>query len=350
MREKNFELDTVFIYNLTLDLDSQVLSAAHDWVEAIADQVQTVYVYATKVGRHNLPGNVYIIETGGGSWRRRRRALTILFGSLAKLAKVRKTAGVFHHMSSRTGAILGLPIRFLGVKQALWYSHSYASISMRIATIFIDVLVTSAPGATPSRSRKIRYVGHGIKKSLFRLVETSPRDGVISIGRIVEVKNLDNIINSLALSNYNSTKLYFIGPLALSNAVYIDYLKKLSQERSVILEVQAGVPRPSLEKVLNTKCLVYSGTPLSVDKAVIEAAMCGCFPVTMSTSVQAQTGMDKIWLEILGKIPSCIEEQINILMDLDKGKETSLRRKISQFSAELNDVTETTRRIISFLR
>ena len=55
------------IYNLETNLDSNVLAAAHDWVESFAKHVDQVVVYSTHVGRIDLPANVIVHEIGGGS-------------------------------------------------------------------------------------------------------------------------------------------------------------------------------------------------------------------------------------------------------------------------------------------
>lgn len=350
MSFKRKQVDTVFIYNLILDLDSQVLSASHDWVYSIAEQVNSVFVYTTKVGKYDLPAHVTVTEIGGGNWYKRIRAVLILISSLKEIIKYRRSCGVFHHMSSRTAAILGLPIRILGIRQAFWYSHSHASPSMRIATIFTNVLVTSTPGAAPSNSRKVLYVGHGINSRLFSLEGSLSRNGIVSIGRLVPVKNLENILNALADSKYRNTKLTFIGPAEQSNAGYAKYLLNRAEEKSVNLQIKSGVPRPMLKSFLNTQHLVYSGTPASVDKAVIEAAMCGCFPVSSNTAVLIQTGMAKIWQDLCGQSPDNIESQIDYLMNLDEIEIVDLRMKISRISAEMNDVSAVTRKILDSLR
>ena len=76
-------MKTLIIYNLETDLDSQVLAAAHDWVEAFAAQVDKVFVYSTHVGQTNLPANVVVKELGGGSFLKRLVGLFRLYKSFA---------------------------------------------------------------------------------------------------------------------------------------------------------------------------------------------------------------------------------------------------------------------------
>ena len=117
-------MKTLIIYNLETDLDSQVLAAAHDWVEAFAAQVDKVFVYSTHVGRTNLPANVVVKELGGGSFLKRLVGLFRLYKSFAIALKHQSSVCMFHHMSPRTLLFVGPLYKIAGIKQGLWYSHS----------------------------------------------------------------------------------------------------------------------------------------------------------------------------------------------------------------------------------
>mgnify|MGYP000889057599 FL=1 len=108
-------MKTLIIYNLETDLDSQVLAAAHDWVEAFAAQVDKVFVYSTHVGRTKLPANVVVKELGGGSFLKRVAGLFKLYKSFATSLKHRSSVCVFHHMSPRTLLIVGPLYKIAGI-------------------------------------------------------------------------------------------------------------------------------------------------------------------------------------------------------------------------------------------
>ena len=223
-------MKTLIIYNLETDLDSQVLAAAHDWVEAFAAQVDKVFVYSTHVGRTNLPANVVVKELGGGSFLKRLVGLFRLYKSFAISLKHRSNVCVFHHMSPRTLLIVGPLYKIAGIKQGLWYSHSKKSPSLKYSQVFAHRIFTSTPSAIPISNSRVRYVGHGIKsQSLLDALNSSTkkREGILALGRIVPVKNIELVISAISKSKYKDLQLTCIGP-HLSESEYVKSLTDLA--------------------------------------------------------------------------------------------------------------------------
>ena len=163
MHRKPLECNRIFIFNLETNLDSHVLAAGHDWIEAFSHHFDTVEVYSTHVKRTDLTANVRVKELGGGSPYRKLKNLYRLLKVIPRIWKYRDNAIVFHHMSSRTLAVLGLPVRLMRIPQGIWYSHSKADWSLRIGSTFADMIFTSTEYAYPLRSNKLKFIGHGIK-------------------------------------------------------------------------------------------------------------------------------------------------------------------------------------------
>jgi glycosyltransferase involved in cell wall biosynthesis len=276
-------MKTLIIYNLETDLDSQVLAAAHDWVEAFAAQVDKVLVYSTHVGRTNLPENVFVKELGGGSFLKRFVGLFRLYKSFATSLKYRSNVCVFHHMSPRTLLIVGPLYKVAGIKQGLWYSHSKKSLSLKYSQGFANRIFTSTPSAIPIANSRVRYVGHGIKsKSLLGALDNSKvkREGILALGRIVPIKNIEFAILAISQSKYRNIKLTCIGPHQ-KDSPYVEFLGNLADSNQVILSIVQAVPYSKVPQVLAGFEYIFTGTPRSVDKVVIEGAMSGCFVLAL---------------------------------------------------------------------
>jgi hypothetical protein len=338
----------LFIFNLETNLDNPLLAFTHDWITSFSKKVEYIHVFSTHVGRFDLPNNVDVNELGGGSLLKKIQAIFRLGKASLAILNLRRESIVFHHMSTKTGVFPGIFIRILGVPQGLWYSHSAHPFSLHLASKIVNVIITSTSGAFPFKSSKVSYVGHGLEMSSALKVfdQMSPnRVGIVSLGRITRIKNLDKILLSVP-KNINQFPISFIGPKDNNEDIESE-LKAIATKNKIKLEILPPIDHSSILKKLVSYSIYYSGTPKSVDKATIEAASVGCFVVTTESTAQVLTGMDLVWKELNKPNNLSLEQQVQILGDLTQLQDAKLRRLIHKQSVKKNDVTTTVSKILS---
>jgi hypothetical protein len=298
----------IIIFNLEMNLDSAVLAAAHDWVENFSKKYEVVKVYSTHVGRIALPANVTVSELGGGSNWARLLAFSRLMKAVTRNFSSRRDMVVFHHMSTYSAVILGPLFRLLGVKQGLWYSHSVKSTSLSIAACFVDVIFSSSLEALPLDSSKSVFVGHGISLTRFtgNEVMNTSRSGIVSLGRYAPIKRYENFLN---LAGYFSdTEFDIFGPtgsIDYRKSLVVNFASKYSN-----ITIGDALDYSDIPNLLTRYEYFYSGTPKSVDKAAIEAALSGCFILSTNPTTIEITGMSEVW-NLLGiSCPGEISKQI----------------------------------------
>ena len=341
----------IFIFNLETDLDSLVLAAAHDWVEAFSAQYEKVEVFSTHVGRSRLGKNVIVSELGGGNIYFKLQNLFRLFRVTHRLWKFRRNAVVFHHMSSKTLAILGIPIRIMDIPQGIWYSHSKADLSLRIGKHFANAIFTSTEHAIPIKDKKVSYLGHGIKISLddadSRALNPRGRNGIVSVGRIARVKHLEKIMHEMNTIPKIAIPITFLGP------VYDDlYAAELSQQAAK-LDLTLSMPGPKhyseIPEALREFKYIFSGTPFSVDKALLEGALAGCFVITTNVEAIKLSGMEQVWRML--NVPNSISmrDQLMTLEMITPEINAELRRILISECRKRNDLNETVKKIRNIL-
>jgi glycosyltransferase involved in cell wall biosynthesis len=338
----------LFIFNLETNLDNPILASTHDWIASFANEVECVHVYSTHVGKFDLPKIVDIHELGGGTTFKKVRAILRLCKAAFLIYKFRKDSIVFHHMSARTAVFPGILIRIWGVPQGLWYSHSANPLSLRLATRIVSVIVTSTEGAVPIKSPKVSYVGHGLDMSKAVQVfnqDSKSRDGIVSLGRVARVKNLDKLLFALS-NNLDQFSVTFIGPSEDGGVVETE-LREIAFENGITLEILPPVEHPKVLKKLAEFSIYYSGTPKSVDKATIEAASVGCYIATTEGAAKDLTGMNLVWEELKEPNHLSIGEQVRILDNLSPSQEAKMRRLLHEQAMKKNEVSSTTRLILS---
>jgi len=342
------KLKRLVIYNLETNLDSNVLAAAHDWIESFAKNVDQIVVYSTHVGRIDLPTNVIVREIGGGSPVRKVLAVIRLLKSVAIEFPNRNRLTVFHHMSTRSLLIVGLFYKLMGVRQGLWYSHSKKAFSLSASQILANRIFTSTPSAIPISGNRVKFVGHGLKSERFLRNDSGARqkrEGIVAIGRVVPVKKIELLVAAVSKSKLANLRITCIGPHEASG-VYPNEILELARTKGIDVKLRDAIPYTEIPNTLRAFDFIFTGTPKSVDKAVIEGAMCGCFVISSEEQAIKLTGMDEVFKSLGFKNTPAIENQLIAISGLPSEEKEYLRSILSSKAAELNDLDQTTQKIL----
>jgi glycosyltransferase involved in cell wall biosynthesis len=346
---------TLWIFNLRLDLESTVLAAAHDWMVEFSHQVTRIKVISTHVGSINLPGNVSCSELGGGDFLSRCVAIKRLLFLLPSLWRTREDSIVFHHMSPKTAVILGIPIRIMRIPQGLWYSHAKNNLLFRISRSLVNYVFTPTIGTAPGLNRKYQFIGHGISEDRF----VRPPNGwkripaeIVCVGRVSPAKRLEDLLEAFPVFSDSSLgenpSVLVCGDFD-PHSSYFKSLKLKADNRNVKIVFIGPVNYSKINQYYAEADLFFSGTEASVDKAVIEAGLSGSLIVSLNNAALELTGMSRAWMEILGKPPTDLKSQIQILSRLSQDQKESMRTIIQATTLANNKLSNTTKQIVMSL-
>lgn len=336
------------IFNLATDEENEILAFSISWIKEFSKKYKNIWVFSTHVGKFELPNNVVVKEIGGGNTKNRIIALYRIMNIYFDVLRNRTQVSVFHHMSTKTAAILGLPIRLLGIKQVLWYSHSSYNLDLKISRIFMNYIVSSSPISLPFKSSKNRFLGHGINVQTFQgFLNVKKEKDIISLGRVARIKKLETLIEKIAKLNRLNTKIDFIGPIY--DDEYRAELEKLASDKKISIRFCGKINYTDVPSVLSRYKYLYTGNPKTIDKAAIEGALTGTFVLSEDKEVLYLCGMLDFWEEIQKKEIPSIPEQISLLDKLDKKATSRIRREISIRSANRSNLSNTIQEISNLL-
>lgn len=334
----------MIIFNLATDENDPLLAFTSDWIKAFHEIENVTEVISTHVGSHSLPKSIRVHELGGGSPLRKIIAILKLLYHGIRITSTTNNTVIFHHMSTYSAMILGPLFRFRGFQQGLWYSHNRDSFILRGGSFFVNDIFTPTRDSFPFKSKKLHSVGHGIDVSKFNLHmnENARRFGIVSVGRISEVKRLDLLISGVIESGLQGVEVTLIGPNPKQNNLY-GKLVNLAAENYVPLVFMEPVKNTDLAEVLSKYSMCYTGSPKTVDKSAIEGALMGCFVLSENLNVLEQTGMNEVWRTIGQTPPTSISEQIQELSKYVN--RIDLRIILRQAAIHNNDLKLTARKI-----
>jgi glycosyltransferase involved in cell wall biosynthesis len=348
-KNAGFIVRKLVIFNLETDSQSPVLAVGIDWIVELSKHFESTQVVSTKVGDKSRLKNIKVVELGGGNLRQRLLAIIKLTLLSLPVLMDKSSYLIFHHMSPRTAVFPGILFRVFGIRQGLWYSHASTPISLKIAIRIVNQIFTSTKQSIPIGNAKTNYVGHGIPINKFRMFsDTRKRMGkVLYVGRISKVKRLDVLIREMAKLRAHKNIVY-VGPE--HQGAHARELQALAQAQSVELEMRPSVSYGEVPKLMASFKYFYSGTKGSVDKVALEAALSGCFVITLEQTTIDLTGMSVAW-DVIGKgIPRTISGQIQLLESLEAKECEKIRRKIIENCQETTNLTNTVSKIVTALR
>jgi glycosyltransferase involved in cell wall biosynthesis len=280
----------LLIVTQTIDIEHPILGFFHRWVEEFAKHCEHVHVICLQEGKHQLPKNVTVHSLGKDEGKGKFTYLIRFYSLIWKLRH--EYDNVFVHMN-QIYVILGDSVWHLFRKRVgLWYAHGAVSSSLKIAVRLLDVVFTSTEQGMRINTPKRKIVGQGIDTEKFKLApkESSEFLRLITVGRISQSKNIDTLLKACALLKEEAVQFKFkiIGPSTTpTEEMYSTKMKELARELGIekCVEWVGPVSQSDLPSLLQSSDIfIHDGSTNSLDKALLEAALCGCIVISSNPS------------------------------------------------------------------
>ncbi len=260
-----------------------------------APNCEHVHVTALQVGKHDLPANVTVHSLGKESGVGR---LTYLWRFYKLIWQLRhEYDNVFVHMN-QIYVILGAPLwRAWGKRIGLWYAHGAIPFGLRVATVLSHHVFTSTKEGMRINSPKRKIVGQGIDTQLFTSVAKTDSNTtrLVTVGRISQSKNIETLLHACKALKQAGLEFSFriIGPA--TTPIEIEYQKQMQElvhTLGLVNEVQwvGGMSQTALPSELQpADFFIHDGSTNSLDKALLEAALCGCIVISSNPAYAGLT-------------------------------------------------------------
>jgi glycosyltransferase involved in cell wall biosynthesis len=252
------------------------------------ESVQVVTASASLFGKKEVK-NLKVIDL---DWERLPRIKKIiLFYSKILIVIVRfRPQVIFSHMTTFQSLLVAPISRVLRIPHYLWYAHKQNSLSLRIAHLLTNGVITSTINSYPISGKKVSIIGQGISLSKFFLPlrHRYVSKKLVHVGRIDKSKKIEEIVKvALDLRCLNpEISVDFIGkPLREDSD---EYLASLMTKFHGDIEQQfvrfiGPMRRDDLRDTLCNYDLFLHAYEGSMDKVLLEAALLGLPVVTLNS-------------------------------------------------------------------
>jgi len=275
----------ILIFTQKIDKNDDILGFFHRWVEEFATRSEKVHVVCLFKGEHDLPDNVKVLSLGKEEGVSRLKYLSRFFKYVWKYR--RDYDAVFVHMNQIYVILGGIFWRLFRKKIVLWYAHGSTSISLQIATIFANKVVTSTESGFRLKSKKKKVVGQGIDTKKFGYCFADEQNlNLIFVGRISPIKKLETFIEAASILKEKGLepRVIIVGGIGISTQdSYLEKLKKMVLEKRLDDDVffAGPVPHKDLPDYLcKSQIFINPSQTGSLDKTGIEAMASGIPVIT----------------------------------------------------------------------
>jgi glycosyltransferase involved in cell wall biosynthesis len=280
----------LLILTQKIDRNDPILGFFHRWVEAFAAQCEVVTVICLFEGTHDLPNNVRVLSLGK---ERGASRLAYLWRFFLYIWRERKQyERVFVHMNQIYIILGGLLWRAMGKRVALWYAHGAVPFSLYPAVLFSHTVFTSTPHGFRMATAKKRIMGQGIDVHQFAFQEHTSRSrfDLITVGRISPIKNLEVLIDAVAMIHQQVPCTFSIVGDAdtSSQRTYKEQLMQQIRERNIedVVLWKGGQMHDTIPQLIGAHdVFVHASRTGSLDKTVLEALAVGTLPVTCNETL-----------------------------------------------------------------
>ncbi len=201
-----------------------------------------------------------------------------------------KSDRVFVHMAPVWG-LLGAPVWMLrGTPTYLWYTHYKMQLGLWLLGLYGKRLFCATAQSLPqyTHSPKKIVTGHGIDRAFWprRENHTAQPHELLIVHRLARSKRAELCIRALTLLPENFTLTIYGQEV---EPEYAAELKALVSSLALQSRVKflGSAPIKDLPGIYSSHKLILNMASETIDKTMLEAMTCGCYPVTTARNAQA---------------------------------------------------------------
>jgi len=282
---------SLILFNFESNKNSQALAFALDWVNEIAKNVDKLYVVSLRCGEYEVGENVEVFCLGQDK-KNKIETIWSIFKTLTLIHKKDKNIqGYFVHMAHYFVPFIYPFSLFFRKKIILWYAHKSTPLTLKLAVLLVDKIVSISSKSMLLKTDKFQAIGHGIdttKRFIFKKKFSKDIKNIVTVGRISKVKNTYEIVKAFLDLKRDDLLLYIVGDiLGEDDKRYLQKIQQIISSSSQNKVVFTGkIPFHEIKGIYEEVDLAINLGDGALDKAIIEPMAMGIPVITSNDSAK----------------------------------------------------------------
>ncbi len=285
----------LLVVTQVVDRDDPFLGFFHAWLTELAAHYEHLHVICLREGAHMLPSNVSVHSLGKEAGESRRKYVTRFLGYVWSLRREYDT--VFVHMNQEYVLLAGWLWKLLGKPIYMWRNHYAGGLLTDMAAKFCEKVFCTSKFSYTAKYKNTILMPVGIDTRLFapqQRIERMPRS-VLFFGRFAPAKRPHVLLEALGMIAREGVEFRasFYGASLSTDAEYREEVMRRSSELALDDKVKffEGVPHAQAPSIFSQyEIYVNLSSSGTYDKAIFEAAACGCLVLAASEDFETVAG------------------------------------------------------------
>jgi glycosyltransferase involved in cell wall biosynthesis len=270
----------LLVLTQAVDRTDAVLGFFHSWLEALAQEFESITAVGLQKGDYELPSNVKVLSLGKEESTSRVKYITRFFRYVWQERDCYDA--VFVHMTPIYIILAGTFWKLKGKKVLLWYNHQHGNFLTKLAISLSEKVLYTSPYSFCARFPNAERMPAGINTAVFKNPGDSSKmpNSILSLGRISPVKKLHHLIEAAGILEKNRADfvLDIIGsPIMAGDRDYEMRLKESAHDliNKGMVRFYPAVRNDDAPRIYTEHELFVNLSPPGLfDKTILEAMGC----------------------------------------------------------------------------
>lgn len=335
----------LLIVTQAVDQDDPVLGFIPSWLREFSKDFGSLQVICLKEGKHTLPPNVRIHSLGKESGESRTKYVVRFFRYVWNLR--RDYDVVLVHMNQEYVLLGGWLWKLLGKRVYLWRNHYSGGRATDVAVSLCTKVFCTSKYSYTAKYAKTILMPVGIDTEIFKVVGTSRKGSVLSIGRIAPSKRFEILVDAIGILTESGLQLeaHIYGDALPKDAQYEASLHMRTANARIehLIQFHPGVRNTDTPALYGAHQLFVNCSESGMyDKTIFEALACGALSVASSRDYAEIAPPELVFKE---NDAADLAAKIEFLLALQPSEKERLQ-KAGAIIAEKNSLKALGRRLV----
>jgi glycosyltransferase involved in cell wall biosynthesis len=332
----------VLLFNLRTDAADTALGFTTAWINALAPHCEQIDVVTMYAGQIDVAPNVRVHSIGKEEGLSEPRRLLRFYRIVLSIVREERIDVVFAHMAPLFVVLFAPIAKVRRIPVLLWYAHKSVTRTLKLAHVLADRCVSSTPEGFRLKSRKVTFIGQGVDTERFvppQQPSSRYETTALAIGRLTPIKNLEEIVESVALVRALGTDLRLQvvgGPLTEDDFGYEARLRDAAGRHGPgVVDFKGPVPFTRVpEEYREGGMFINLSESGSLDKAILEGMASGCIPICRNDAFRALAAEHGVSELVPGAGPQAVAECVQRVLRMSPAEKEALRARLRDVVAD----------------